>query len=298
MLLFLLFFISIVSGTNYLRENAISKLECNLRHKSRSFTQFVQHNFQNKDDFYFAQKLSLELNNRGYCSISSNQTLFIGGLNEGQLANMYLSSCPGIGLFGVEIQPKLYEQVKNKYSTNSKVKILNVGIGDFPTSMLFRGEGEGAFLEESKIVRFAGSPLSSIHIPVIPLATLKDNFIYTVIDTEGYEPFVIAGMGLQHKQNRKKFPLFQFEIGGTWAVNDDRHPEGSMGLDEVFSYLHARGYLIFLMGNRGLYQMDEYFYKTAPKLNEGYGEFLAGNVLAVYPEYTPLTCFLQTLIIP
>jgi hypothetical protein len=135
----------------------------------------------------------------------------------------------------------------------------------------------------------------------MPLASLTPDiyFLHTVIDTEGFEPFVIAGMGLQHQKNRLRFSMFQFEIGGTWAVNDDSHLKGAMGLGETFTFLQNRGYLLYIIGRHGVYPVTPGFYDKVPKLNEGYGEFIAGNVLAVYEEGVDegVRCFIKNLII-
>ena len=55
---------------------------------------------------------------------------------------------------------------------------------------------------------------------------------YALIDVEGHEMGVIAGMNLA--QLRDTFPIFQYELGGTWI--DDRH-EGDMTQADAAGYL-------------------------------------------------------------
>ena len=290
-------------GNLFVVDGASDKTNCDLRTKLKTNADFDPFHFQNKHDFTFAEKFKVLLNELGYCNRCANKTIFIGGLNEGQLASTYLNSCKGLGLVGVEIQQDVFERVKNLLKDYEGVMILNCGIGDVQDSFLVRGNGEGAFLQQpdGEVKRFANSQLSSKKIDVLPLAMIEKetSFLYVVIDTEGYEPFVLMGMGLQHESNRKRFPMFQFEIGGTWAVADDRHAKGSMSIEEIFAWLLKRGYLLYLMGEYGLYQIDENFYHNAPKGNEGYGEYISGNVLAVFPEYIdqPIQCFIKQIVI-
>lgn len=259
--------------------------------------------YENKDDFSFATKFRNFLFTNNFCNKESNQTIFIGGLNEGQLAQEYYFYCPGLSLVGVEIQTDAFERLKVLFKDKSNVYLYNIGIGDVVETVYVRGAGEGAFLnnEDTKIQRFTSAEISKNAIQVLPLAMIHPevNFLYTVIDTEGYEPIVIAGMGLQRAQYRKKFPLFQFEIGGTWALGDDRHPKGSMTLDETFTWLLNRGYRLFLIGKHGLLPIDYGFYASVPKENEGYGEFLGGNVMAACYEFMDpkVVQFVESLIV-
>lgn len=110
--------------------------------------------------------------------------------------------------------------------------------------------------------------------------------IYAVIDTEGHEPCVLMGMGLQHKENRERFSAFQLELGGTWGATDPRHPEGSMTQSEVVSFLQGRGYETYMIGEPGLLPI------TATDLNnpimqddEDHGPFVQGNMIAIHPVH-------------
>ena len=76
---------------------------------------------------------------------------------------------------------------------------------------------------------------------------LAEEVNYVLIDVEGKEPNVIRGMGLE--TNRQMFPLFQYELGGTWS--DSRHDPGQWGQYGVAMYLKALGYALYLMGGDG-----------------------------------------------
>ena len=78
-------------------------------------------------------------------------------------------------------------------------------------------------------------------------SVLQDEVNYVLIDVEGKEPNVIRGMGLE--TNRQMFPLFQYELGGTWS--DSRHDTGQWGQYGIAMYLKALGYALYLMGGDG-----------------------------------------------
>ena len=103
-----------------------------------------------------------------------------------------------------------------------------------------------------------------------------------IIDVEGKEPNVIRGMRLE--SNRRNFPVFQFELGGTWT--DSRHDENQWGQYGIAMYLTALGYKLYLMGEKGDLPMllrveAEFFrvYSFRPEVDVG------GNLLALHPDY-------------
>ena len=69
--------------------------------------------------------------------------------------------------------------------------------------------------------------------------------LYALIDVEGHEVSVLRGMHLE--RNTAAFPMFQFELGGTWS--DERH-NGDWSMYETAQYLEALGYRIYLIGAR------------------------------------------------
>jgi hypothetical protein len=80
------------------------------------------------------------------------------------------------------------------------------------------------------------------------------------------------------------------ELGGTWALRDPRHPEGSMTQAEICYFLTGRGYLVFIIVNNGLFQAPCDFYSRLNNVNtfpweDGDGYFVQGNALAIHPQY-------------
>ena len=67
--------------------------------------------------------------------------------------------------------------------------------------------------------------------------------LYALIDVEGHEVSVLRGMHLE--RNTAAFPIFQFELGGTWS--DERH-NGDWSQYETAQYLEALGYRVYLIG--------------------------------------------------
>ena len=95
---------------------------------------------------------------------------------------------------------------------------------------------------------------------------------------------VQQGMGLQHEESRKLFSVFQFELGGHWAISDPRHAKGTMSQNEVLGFLINRGYDVYLTGEK-LLRIGPEFFNTATNVDDGDGPFVQGNALAVHPEY-------------
>lgn len=97
------------------------------------------------------------------------------------------------------------------------------------------------------------------------------------------------------ESNRRNFPAFQFELGGTWT--DSRHDENQWGQYGIAMYLTALGYNLFLMGEKGgqpflLRVAPEFFrfFSFRPEVDVG------GNLLAIHPDYADvgLHNYLQT----
>merc|ERR1719210_1691102 len=99
---------------------------------------------------------------------------------------------------------------------------------------------------------------------------------FVLIDVEGHEPNVIKGMNLDLEENRRTFPVFQFELGGTWA--DSRRDKDQWDQYATAKHLRSWGYQLFLLGAR---QEQPVLWQVAPELfrdsranNEGYGYFV------------------------
>ena len=170
----------------------------------------------NKGDFLWVRSIQDRLGSAGYCKRSANKTIFISGLNKGQLAHEFLDKCRGLTLYGAEIQPDKYAQAKDSFAGFPSVFIRNCGIGDTMAAMHYRGGGESASL-------FAPDKRGGAHwinaweqsptrVEVFPTLLLVEqlqvaqadaegvetpqsqSLFYTVIGTEGFEPFVLVSL--------------------------------------------------------------------------------------------------------
>lgn len=68
---------------------------------------------------------------------------------------------------------------------------------------------------------------------------------YALVDVEGHEVPAIQGMRLE--TNAAVFPVFQYELAGTWV--DERHATNWTQYDLAL-YLERLGYKLFLIGMR------------------------------------------------
>ncbi len=228
---------------------------------------------------------------------SRDTTIVIGGINRGQLASEVLTACGTFTLRGVEIQPKTADYARNhlKQFLNADVAIYNEGWSDKNAKMPFMDhKGE----EHSEIAGIADGdswfrwPEMKPSTELIEIRTLssfvKEKGIkaitFMVIDTEGREPLIIKGMHLEEEENRKMFPMFAYELGGTWGARDPRHPKGSMSQFGVALYLELNGYELYLIGCNDFLPVTAGFFRR-DILDEGYGNYCQGNTLAVHPEY-------------
>ena len=62
---------------------------------------------------------------------------------------------------------------------------------------------------------------------------------------EGHEPKVLRGMHLE-RGYAKRFPLFQYELGGTWGHHDPRH-NNDWTQGRAAGYLQNAGYELYLV---------------------------------------------------
>jgi len=111
---------------------------------------------------------------------------------------------------------------------------------------------------------------------------------YVVIDVEGYEPKVIRGMHLDEISNQKRFPHFQYELGGSWAARDPRHG-GTSEWSQHDACLHLQecGYMMFMIGKQVWMEVGPEFFKEGPHmLDEGHGLFVQGNLLCLHSHFS------------
>jgi len=96
-------------------------------------------------------------------------------------------------------------------------------------------------------------------------------------------------MHLEQTANQKRFPHFQYELGGTWALRDPRHG-GPQEWSQYDAALHLKecGYLLFLIGTDGWLYVDPDFFKEGVHMLEehGNGRFVQGNLLCLHSQYS------------
>ncbi|CAD7938540.1 unnamed protein product [Amoebophrya sp. A120] len=118
---------------------------------------------------------------------------------------------------------------------------------------------------------------------------LDPQVTYVVIDVEGYEPKVLRGMKLELAANQARFPLFQFELGPSWAARDARHGNETLWTQEYAARrLQSFGYELYLIGLTGYLQVDSFFFNPAHRhtADDGGGPFIWGNLLCMHSQYT------------
>ena len=217
----------------------------------------------------------------------------IGGVNEGQFTENLLLLCPNISVRGFEIQSSVFSSVQRRMEGKANVKLYNVGWGEHSESGLTIGGSEGHAGLFNPTGRFASWGTQKDKASIVAMSQWCDQHnitrtAYVVIDVEGFEPKVLRGMLLEEIANQKRFPHFQFELGGTWAARDPRHggPQ-EWSQYEAAAYVDRCGYLLFLIGADGWLHVSPQFFENGPHMLEeqGNGKFVQGNLLCLHSKY-------------
>jgi len=243
----------------------------------------------NKSDFLGVQRLLGHAMTLNLCD--EHSSIIVGGTNSGQMSYEVLKMCPDVSFFGFEIQELFLKRAKAKLSEFKHVKLYKMGWSEtVQKDIQVAGSGEKAGLYEGND-RFRPSG-NTVH--TVPLAdfVIEENIastLYTIVDTEGHEPKVIRGMRLDQVDNQRRFPLFQFELGGTWAARDTRHMNDPWNQEMTVQALESYGYLLFLIGDHDWLAVTSLFFREAdnPLMHDsGDGPFLQGNLLAMHQDFT------------
>lgn len=210
------------------------------------------------------------------CCENPEANFLMGGLNNGDLADIFLSECKG-NIHGFEIQKDLYEGLLLKYAGESRIFISNQGMSSRKDKLPVTGDGEGAGTYQTfrNITTWDGKRVAR----VTDLASyIDENRVEKIcmvhIDVEGHEPEVIQGLQL----NKNRIPVVIYELGGTWV--DSRH-ESIWSQADTAKYLIQHGYSLFIIGKSKMMEIDDKFFERAKGLNEGFGNFIQGNLLAL-----------------
>lgn len=169
-------------------------------------------------------------------------TLVTGGLRDGDLVAPFVKSCPSITVLGFEVVRKFADMNKDRFANASNVHIFNCGMGDqdralvpvFGESALAGFHQSGSWADEKVQSGTAAEVALASFVPLHGIHRVS----YLTIDTEGHEAPVFVGLGLDNEHNVRRFPAFQFEVGGTW--NDGRHNPRWWTLPQAVQHLLAR----------------------------------------------------------
>lgn len=241
--------------------------------------------FGNKEDFDFLSSLF-----KSFCN--DNPTILVCGTNEGQSIEQIVAVCPQTSIHGFEIQGDVYSRATDTFKDNPNIKIHHNGLSDKRGKLHVTGRGEIAGLYSPE-GRWEGAPERGSVEVITPAGFLEDQkmsgLFYALIDVEGHEQEVIKGMGLE--TNAAKFPVFQYELGGTWA---DSRRTGPWTQFTTALYLELNGYEVYLIGSKDgkatLLRTPPEFYRYSTVHYEGFENkgqkyFVQGNALAVHKQH-------------
>ena len=246
--------------------------------------------YGNKADFLASTRLFRHLKSRGVDS--PNSVVLIAGANRGQYMVNVLRECPRLTVHGFEIQEGERRKAIEAVRDYPGATVHGVGWGEETAREIkIGGSGGTAGLYDPQGQRgwtLLGETASTVRLDDWARSNAVDSALFVLVDTEGYEPKIIRGMGLGLEQNRRRFPCFQYELGGTWAARDRRHNGDSWGQEDTARHLQGLGYDLYLVGEDGWLPIDPDFFRTEnnPHIqDEGFGPFIQGNALALHPLF-------------
>jgi len=212
--------------------------------------------FSNKAD----HAVSSELIRQYLLSVNKPFRMFVVGVNSGSdvynLLRHRWFDVSRAEIFGWEANPDVFKQAAQLLSKFTIVKLYNKGVSDHAGEMnmtMIEGSSEvgGLFSSKWSWATKHGWKVKTTTVSVETwsafLRSVQINFVpYSLIDVEGHEVHVIRGMELEIHADA--FPLFQYEVGSTWA--DERHSQ-EWTQEEMADYLNGLGYDLYQMGAIG-----------------------------------------------
>jgi len=93
-------------------------------------------------------------------------------------------------------------------------------------------------------------------------------------------------MELEKEASQERFPMFQFELGGTWK--DERHNNDPWSIQSTMKHIEDAGYEIYMIGTENWMRVyhefftDQYF----NHLETGDGHYAAGNALCIHKRFS------------
>jgi FkbM family methyltransferase len=255
----------------------------------KQISTFIQRreSYGNKGDFPAFKRLT-----GGGVFCDSKFPTLIGGVNQGQMTLEMIQQCPNLKVIGFEIQEDEFKVAKLKLAPYPSVELHNLGWGEREQSNLpISGVGEIGGIYETTGTGRESFKMQEAKATVTSMAKwCDDNEVvmtnYVLIDVEGYEPKVIRGMDLAKEKNQKRFSIFQFELGGTWAMNDPRHAK-DWSQRIMAQYLVDFGYDLFMIGEDNWMKVQPSFFdeEGGHMWDEGYGRFIQGNLMCLHKTF-------------
>lgn len=244
--------------------------------------------FGNKDDFSAASAILKIL-----CAHRSSPVIMVCGTNTGEGLGNLMRVCPASQAHGFDIQG--YAVAEARKSFGSTVTMNHAGLADKPGVLRVSGGGETAGLYADQSGKGETVNVTTAYTYVTEKGIPRVD--YFLIDVEGAEQVLVRGMKLE--ENSALFPLFQYELGGTWG---DSRRIGPWSQFSFAVYLDALDYDLYLMGERhgnpAFLHVSPEFYRLS-KVNREIGPyFVQGNCLAVHRKHAPpeIRKFVRSLI--
>ena len=158
-------------------------------------------------------------------------------------------------LHGWELQPRVYSAARQRMralpeAIASRVRLRNAAVGKESAVLQFV-ETKGQTAHVTNMSRTARgkaqdrTPIRTVSWADEAAARGVREVTYALVDVEGHEVPAIQGMRLE--TNAAMFPVFQYELAGTWV--DGRHATRWTQYDLAL-YLERLGYKLFLIGMR------------------------------------------------
>jgi FkbM family methyltransferase len=218
--------------------------------RTQEHVRLNKRNYDNKADFQASQRLFGFVKELGLDQKES--VVLVGGTNNGQSSMSILEMCPSVTLIGFEIQKNHFITATSYLEKYAHASVVNAGWDEVQAeNKPIGGAGETGGLFDPKGQRgwkLLGETATTVVMADWARENSVDQTLYVIVDTEGYEPKVIRGMKLYEKENQKRFPTFQYELGGTWAENDSRHGHDQWDQQATAQHLVDQGYVLFLIG--------------------------------------------------
>lgn len=253
-------------------------------HNPRPASRYCRHynDFENKVDFDAANQLVQA------SALAQNQTIvFAAGTNDARNLYAMIGTCKDklgkryrpdlLKIYGWEIGLINFERASRNLPKFPEVRISKHAISNVDGLVLNisgKDETSGIYPAGSRGIKGTTEQVTTRRYDTLALELNLSEVTFTEIDVEGHEVEAIYSMGLE--RHADMFPVFQYELGGTWT--DARHT-GNLNQTGTAEYLTRLGYRLYIMGAGGkLMPVDVKFFEKAKC--HGHKE-VGGNALAV-----------------